>query len=160
MLGAVGLDRFQSAFLGNDNQAIYWVAITQVWFHVGQMMIIYVAGLQQIPQELYESAEIDGAGRWQAVPLRHAADGRPATAIVMPTRRPVVQGLDLILGLGGNPPKGSLDILSTRIYAGFANSQFGYAAAESLIFMALIAAITWLQRRAVKASNPDAWGTP
>ena len=50
----------------------------------------------------------------------------------------------------------TLDILSTRIYAGFANSQFGYAAAESLLFMALIAAITWLQRRAVKASNPDA----
>ena len=55
-----------------------------------------------------------------------------------------------------NPPKGSLDILSTRIYSGFANSQFGYAAAESLVFMALIAVITWIQRRAVKASNPDA----
>ena len=77
VLGAVGLDRFQSAFLGNDNQAIYWVAITQVWFHVGQMMIIYVAGLQQIPQELYESAEIDGAEPLAAVPLRHAAHGRP-----------------------------------------------------------------------------------
>ena len=83
VLGAVGLDRFQSAFLGNDNQAIYWVAITQVWFHVGQMMIIYVAGLQQIPQELYRSAEIDGGRPLAAVPLRHAADGRPATAIVM-----------------------------------------------------------------------------
>jgi raffinose/stachyose/melibiose transport system permease protein len=65
------------------------------------------------------------------------------------------KAFDLILGLGGNPPKGSLDILSTRIYAGFANSQFGYAAAESLVFMALIALITWIQRRAVKASNPD-----
>ena len=157
VLDAVGLDRFQSAFLGNDSQAIYWVAITQVWFHVGQMMIIYIAGLQQIPQELYESAQTDGATRWQQ--FRHITLPMvaPATAIVMAyTTVQSFKAFDLILGLGGNPPKGSLDILSTRIYSGFANSQFGYAAAESLVFMALIAAITWIQRRAVKASNPDA----
>ncbi|MEO8829474.1 sugar ABC transporter permease [Lapillicoccus sp.] len=157
ILGAVGLDRFQGAFLGNDNQAIYWVALTQVWFHVGQMMIIYVAGLQQIPQELYEAAEIDGAGRWQQ--FRHVTwpMTAPATAIVMAyTTVQSFKAFDLILGLGGNPPKGSLDILSTRIYAGFANSQFGYSAAESLVFMALIAAITWVQRRAVQTLQPDA----
>lgn len=156
LLDAVGLDRFQGAFLGNDNQAIYWVAITQVWFHVGQMMIIYVAGLQQIPSELYESADIDGASRWQQ--FRHVTLPMvaPATAIVMAyTTVQSFKAFDLILGLGGNPPKGSLDILSTRIYAGFANSQFGYAAAESIVFMALIAGITWIQRRAVKASTPD-----
>ena len=157
VLDSVGLGRFQSAFLGNDAQAIYWVAITQVWFHVGQMMIIYIAGLQQIPQELYESAQTDGATRWQQ--FRHITLPMvaPATAIVMAyTTVQSFKAFDLILGLGGNPPKGSLDILSTRIYSGFANSQFGYAAAESLVFMALIAAITWIQRRAVKASNPDA----
>jgi raffinose/stachyose/melibiose transport system permease protein len=156
VLDAIGLGRFQSAFLGNDAQAIYWVALTQVWFHVGQMMIIYIAGLQQIPQELYESAETDGANRWQQ--FRHITLPMvaPATAIVMAyTTVQSFKAFDLILGLGGNPPKGSLDILSTRIYAGFANSQFGYAAAESLVFMALIALITWIQRRAVKASNPD-----
>jgi len=156
ILGALGLDRFQSAFLGNDNQAIFWVAGTQVWFHVGQMMIIYVAGLQAIPAELYESAEIDGAGRWQQ--FRHVTwpMTAPATAIVMAyTTIQSFKSFDLILGLGGNPPKSSLDILSTRIYSGFANSQFGYAAAESLVFMALIAVITWIQRRAVKASHPE-----
>lgn len=156
VLGALGLDRFQGAFLGNDNQAIFWVAGTQVWFHVGQMMIIYVAGLQAIPAELYESAEIDGAGRWQQ--FRHVTwpMTAPATAIVMAyTTIQSFKSFDLILGLGGNPPKVSLDILSTRIYSGFANSQFGYAAAESLVFMALIAVITWLQRRAVNASHPE-----
>lgn len=156
VLEAIGLGQFQGAFLGNDAQAIYWVAITQVWFHVGQMMIIYIAGLQQIPQELYESAQTDGASRWQQ--FRHITLPMvaPATAIVMAyTTVQSFKAFDLILGLGGNPPKGSLDILSTRIYSGFANSQFGYAAAESLVFMALIAAITWIQRRAVKASSPD-----
>lgn len=121
VLDAVGLDQFQSAFLGNDAQAIYWVAITQVWFHVGQMMIIYIAGLQQIPQELYESAQTDGASRWQQ--FRHITLPMvaPATAIVMAyTTVQSFKAFDLILGLGGNPPKSSLDILSTRIYSGFA----------------------------------------
>ena len=156
VLGAVGLDRFQGAFLGNDNQAIFWVALTQVWFHVGQMMIIYVAGLQQIPAELYESAEIDGASRWQQFRNVTLPMVAPTTALVMAyTTVQSFKSFDLILGLGGNPPKGSLDILSTRIYSGFANSQFGYAAAESIVFMALIAVITWVQRRAVKTINPD-----
>jgi raffinose/stachyose/melibiose transport system permease protein len=156
VLGAVGLDRFQSAFLGNDNQAIFWVAATQVWFHVGQMMIIYVAGLQQIPAELYESASIDGAGKWHQFRYVTWPMTAPATGIVMAyTTVQSFKAFDLILGLGGNPPKASLDILSTRIYSGFANSQFGYAAAESLVFMALIALVTWLQRRAVRAINPE-----
>ncbi|MEP7331309.1 MAG: sugar ABC transporter permease [Terracoccus sp.] len=157
VLDAVGLGQFKGAFLGNDNQAIFWVAATQVWFHVGQMMIIYIAGLQSIPAELYESAELDGAGRWQS--FRHVTWPMTAAATSIVMAYTIVQSFkafDLILGLGGNPPKASLDILSTRIYSGFANSQFGYAAAESLVFMALIAVVTWLQRRGVRAINPEA----
>jgi raffinose/stachyose/melibiose transport system permease protein len=78
----------------------------------------------------------------------------PATAIVIAyTTVQSFKAFDLILGLGGNPPKPSLDILSTRIYAGFANSEFGYAAAESIVFMLVIALVTWLQRRAVRLSQ-------
>ncbi|HLR93249.1 MAG TPA: hypothetical protein VK053_01880, partial [Jiangellaceae bacterium] len=65
------------------------------------------------------------------------------------------KAFDLILGLSGNPPRYSMDILSTRIYTGFANSEFGYAAAESLIFMAFIAAIVIAQRRILKLTQKD-----
>jgi raffinose/stachyose/melibiose transport system permease protein len=51
--------------LGNESITLYSIALTQVWFHTGQMIVIYVAGLQQIPKELYEAAEVDGASRWQ-----------------------------------------------------------------------------------------------
>lgn len=157
VLRAIGLGGIQGSFLGNDSQAIYWVALTQTWAHVGQMMIIFVAGLQQIPQELYESAEIDGASRWHQFRYVTLPMVAPATAIVLAyTTVQSFKAFDLILGLAGNPPKTSMDILSTRIYSGFANSQYGYAAAESIIFMILIAVITWLQRRAVTASNPEA----
>lgn len=154
-LDAVGLGGMRSSFLGDD-QAIYWVAITQVWFHAGQMMVVFVAGLQSIPVELYEAAGIDGAGRWAK--FRHITWPMiaPATAIVVAyTTIQSFKAFDLILGLGGNPPKSSLDILSTRIYTTFANSDFGYAAAESLLFMILIGVVTITQRRMLRATTAD-----
>ena len=61
----VGLDSLALNWLGDARYALYSIAFTQVWFHTGQMVVIYVAGLQQIPQELYEAAEVDGATKWQ-----------------------------------------------------------------------------------------------
>lgn len=152
-LGAVGLDSWKGSYLGNAGLAIFFVAFTQVWAHTGQVMVIYIAGLQQIPAELYEAAAIDGASRWQRFKSVTWPMAAPATAIVIAyTTIQSFKAFDLILGLGGNPPLPSVDILSTRIYQGFANSQFGYAAAESILFMALILVITWMQRRAAKFS--------
>ncbi len=154
VLRLVGLDALQSAFLGEPSQAIFFVAITQVWFHAGQMMVIYIAGLQQVPQELYESALVDGASRWQRFRRITWPMIAPATAIVVAyTTIQSFKAFDLILGLSGNPPKASLDILSTRIYTTFTNAEFGYAAAESVFFMIIIGLVTWLQRRAVRLTQ-------
>jgi len=160
VLNAVGFDvaPLQLSYLGDDATAIYWVAIAQCWAHTGQMMVVYVAGLQAIPQEVYEAAEVDGASpgnkfRFITWPLV-----APATAIVVAyTTIQSFKAFDLILGLSGIPPRTSLDILSTRIYTTFANSQYGYAAAESIVFMALIAVVTILQRRALR-TIPQAEG--
>jgi raffinose/stachyose/melibiose transport system permease protein len=150
VLGAVGLDGLQSSYLGDDATAIYWVALAQVWFHVGQMMVIFIAGLQAVPRELYEASSIDGAGRWRQ--FRHITWPliAPATTIVVAyTTIQSFRAFDLVLGLGGNPPRPSLDILSTRIYATFVDNEYGYAAAQSLLFMVLIGVVTVLQRRAL-----------
>ncbi|MDQ0827010.1 raffinose/stachyose/melibiose transport system permease protein [Arthrobacter sp. B2I5] len=149
VLKTVGVDG--GAYLGNDAQALYWVAVTQVWFHSGQMMVVYIAGLQSIPKELYEAAEMDGANKWQQFKSITWPFVAPATSIVVAyTTVQSFKAFDLILGIAGNPPKSSLDILSTRIYSTFANSEFGYAAAQSIIFMAMIALVTWLQRRLLR----------
>ncbi|QJT06881.1 sugar ABC transporter permease [Streptomyces asoensis] len=150
-LRAVGLDSWQSVYLGNPDTAVFWLAVTQVWFHAGQMMVVYVAGLQAIPRELYEAAELDGAGRWDS--FRHITWPlvAPATGIVVAyTTVQSFKAFDLVLGLGGNPPGPALDLLSTRVYTTFSNNEFGYAAAQSLVFMALIALLTWVQRRALR----------
>jgi raffinose/stachyose/melibiose transport system permease protein len=153
LLNAVGfsVEPLQLSYLGNDASAIYWVALAQCWAHTGQMMVVFVAGLQAIPGEIYEAASMDGAS-----PLRTFGSitwplVAPATAIVVAyTTIQSFKAFDLILGLSGIPPKTSLDILSTRIYTTFANSQYGYAAAESILFMILIGVVTFAQRRALR----------
>ncbi|MFJ8862514.1 carbohydrate ABC transporter permease [Streptomyces sp. NPDC102451] len=150
-LRGVGLDSFQSVYLGDPDKAVFWLALTQVWFHAGQMMVVFIAGLQAIPRELYESAELDGAGRWAR--FRHITWPlvAPATGIVLAyTTIQSFKAFDLVLGLGGNPPGPALDILSTRVYTTFSNNEFGYAAAQSLVFMVMIALLTWVQRRALR----------
>ncbi|MEU4159019.1 sugar ABC transporter permease [Actinoplanes sp. NPDC026670] len=154
VLDTVGLGSWKSAFLGNEGTAILWVAMAQIWFHAGQMMIIYIAGINQIPQELYEAATTDGAGRWQQ--FRHVTWPMvaPATTLVIAyTTLQSFKAFDLILGLAGNPPRSGLDVLATRIYTTFANSQLGYAAAESIVFMVAIALVTYLQNRAAKVAH-------
>lgn len=154
ILGVVGLEDLQGAYLGDSQQALYWVAITQVWFHSGQMMVVFIAGLQGIPQELYEAAEVDGASRWQRFRAITWPMIAPAMTIVVAyTTVQSFKAFDLILGIAGNPPKASLDILSTRIYSTFANSEYGYAAAESLLFMAMIVIVTVVQRRVLKLTQ-------
>jgi raffinose/stachyose/melibiose transport system permease protein len=154
VLGGLGLDGLKSSFLGDESQAIFWVAFAQVWAHAGQLMVIFIAGLQQIPIELHESASLDGATQWQRFRYVTWPLIAPATAIVIAyTTIQSFKAFDLILGLGGNPPKSSLDILSTRIYTTFTNSQFGYAAAESVIFMLIIGLVSVLQRRAVRLTQ-------
>ncbi|MFJ3666849.1 carbohydrate ABC transporter permease [Streptomyces sp. NPDC090106] len=150
-LRAMGLDSWQSVYLGDPDAAVFWLALTQVWFHAGQMMVVYIAGLQTIPRELYEAAALDGAGRWTRFRYVTWPLVAPATGIVVAyTTVQSFKAFDLVLGLGGNPPGPALDILSTRVYTTFSNNQFGYAAAQSLVFMALIAGLTWVQRRALR----------
>ena len=155
-LQSVGLGTMTQGFLGDDQFAIYWVAITQVWFHTGQMIVVFVAGLQAIPAELYEAAEMDGASKWQQFKSVTWPLVAPAMGIVVAyTTIQSFKAFDLILGLAGNPPKGSLDILSTRIYTSFANSEFGYAAAQSVLFMLFIGAVTFAQRRVLRVVQKE-----
>jgi raffinose/stachyose/melibiose transport system permease protein len=147
LLHSIGLGALSGSYLGNQQTAIYWVALSQVWFHAGQLMVVFIAGLQVIPRELYEAAEMDGAGRWQQFRSITWPMIAPAMTIVVAfTTIQCFKAFDLILGISGSPTPAGLDILSTRIYTTFANSQFGYASAESIIFMIVIALVVFLQR--------------
>jgi raffinose/stachyose/melibiose transport system permease protein len=146
VLGSVGVQG--PGFLGESATAIYWLAVTQIWFHAGMMIVIFVAGLQAIPAELYEAAEVDGAGPWRRFTSITWPLIAPAMAIVVAyTTIQSFKAFDVVLSISGNPPSRALDILSTRIYSTFADAEFGYAAAESVLFIIFILVTVFVLRR-------------
>lgn len=155
LLAAVGLGSLQQPWLGDQDMAIYYLAFVQIWFHAGQMMVVYIAGLQQIPQDLYDAAGLDGAGRWQKFRFVTFPLVQPATVIVVAyTTIQSFKAFDLIIASTGGGPNHATEILATLIYTtAFRNFEMGYAAAQSVIFMIVIAVITILQRRAVALAS-------
>ncbi|WP_404431696.1 carbohydrate ABC transporter permease [Sutcliffiella horikoshii] len=154
---SVGLDMLANNWLGDQNIAIYSIAFVQVWFHTGQMLIIFVAGLQAIPEDLYEVAKIEGASRWQTFskvtwPLIAPA----ATIVVAYTTIQSFKAFDLIYAMTRGGPNYATEILATHIYTtAFRSFKFGYASAESVIFMLVIALITFLQFRVLRANRVE-----
>jgi multiple sugar transport system permease protein len=140
-LEAIGLERIN--FFGDPKWALPTLA-AMTWFSVGQTMIIYLAGLLNIPPSLYEAATIDGAGPW-----------RRFFAITIPMLSPtifytVVQGLILsfqfftsafILTKGG--PLKSTYFFNLMIYnVAFSNLKMGYASALAWFLLILILIMT------------------
>ncbi len=150
-LGAVGVEGLN--WLGNPRTGIWTLIVLAVW-QFGSPMLIFLAGLKQIPQELYEAASIDGAGGW-----------RKFVRITLPLLSPVILFnlvMQIISGFmvftqafvvtGGGP----LD--TTRFYAlylydqAFRNFRMGYASAMAWVLLLIIAFFTAL---AFKSS--DMW---
>lgn len=145
----VGLESFALNWLGSEGSALYAIAFTQVWFHTGQMMVIYIAGLQQIPQELYEAAEMDGATRWQQFRNVTWPMSIPTTIVVMAyTTIQSFRAFDLIFSMTQGGPNNSTNIFAVLIYQTiFSELRIGYAAAQSIFFILVLVLITLLQRK-------------
>ena len=150
----VGLPSFALNWLGSESSALYAIAFTQVWFHTGQMMVVYIAGLQQIPKELYEAAEVDGASRWKQFTKITWPMATPTTLVVMAyTTIQSFRAFDLIMVMTNSTagPNNSTSIFSTLVYFTLFNElRLGYAAAQTIFMVATMLLITWLQRRAFK----------
>jgi raffinose/stachyose/melibiose transport system permease protein len=154
-LKAIGMGSHAPLWLGNERITLYSIALTQVWFHTGQMIVIYVAGLQQIPKELYEAADVDGASRWQQFKGITWPMALPTTAVVVAyTTIQTFRAFDLIFAMTGGGPSYASEILVTQIYNNaFISQKFGYASAESVILVALVLFITWLQRKSLRLND-------
>ena len=116
------------------------VLLALVWKYFGYHMIIYIAGLQGVPKELIESAEIDGASNWQAVlyvkiPLISYAIKLSLFFAILGS----FQAFDLIIGLYGRSPPEEGQTLATFIYEwGLSRRQrYGIASAASIILFTI-----------------------
>lgn len=140
-------------WIGNPALVLPMMILLAVW-QFGATMVIFLAGLKQIPKELYEAAEMDGAGAWHRF-----------RAVTLPMLSPVIF-FNLLLGLigafqvfasayiisnGTGGPAGMTNFITLYIYKrGFADGQMGYAAAIAwvlLIVVAIIAVILFRTQR-------------
>ncbi|MDO7908026.1 sugar ABC transporter permease [Paenibacillus sp. JX-17] len=154
-LDAAHLGSLANNWIGDKKIAIYSIAFVQVWAHAGQMMIVFIAGLQSIPKELYESARIDGGSRWQLFrsvtwPLLAPS----ATIVVAYTTIQSFKAFDLIFVMTDGGPNYATEILSTFIYhTAFSSYKFGLASAGSMIFLVVLAVLTYIQFKALRADR-------
>lgn len=148
---------FNPTWLGDPQLAIFSLALVQIWTHSGQILIIFVAGLQTIPGDLYEVAQIEGANRLQTFRYVTWPMLAPVTIIaVVLTTIQSFKAFDLVFVMTDGGPFYSTEILSSFIYhQAFQDYKFGYAAAAAVIFMMLIALITFIQFKIVRRNGTD-----
>ncbi|KJL32204.1 carbohydrate ABC transporter permease [Microbacterium azadirachtae] len=125
------------------------VIITSVWRDMGYYMVLFLAGLQAIPQEYYEAAAMDGAGRWRTFWNITLPSLRPTTFLVLVLLSvSSFKVFDLIFVMTGGGPGRATLVLSQLIYQdGILNGQFGYSSAISLVLFLIVLIVTVFQFR-------------
>jgi multiple sugar transport system permease protein len=123
------------------------IIIVSVWKGMGYYMVMYLAGLQGIPGELYEAAEVDGANRWQRFKSITIPMLTPTTFLVtVMLTISSFKVFDLILVMTSGGPGRSTNVLVYQIYnEAFTNLKFGYSSAISMVLFVLVIIITIIQ---------------
>ncbi|MBI2104270.1 MAG: sugar ABC transporter permease [Candidatus Omnitrophica bacterium] len=145
----LGLSDFARAWLADRNTALTAVAIIHMWKGFGWGFVIFLAGLQTIPEQLYEAARVDGAGAW--LRFRH---------ITLPLLVPVcvvvsiltilgtMQIFALIIATTGGGPGYHTEVPITRIFHSMlGTSRFGYACAQGIVFGLILLVFSLVQMR-------------
>jgi len=156
LLQSVGLPTFN--WLGDTATAMPSLVLITIWKGAGFQMVIWLAGLQAVPQELYEAAAIDGANAWKSfwritLPLLS-----PTTFFLLITG--VIGSLQVfssVYVITGGGPRGATDVAVHRIYLrAFKSFEMGYASALAWVLFLVIFVLTllqvWYMRR--RESNP------
>lgn len=136
--------RWEQDWLGDPQLALWSIVGVIVWQFAGYSMVIFLAGLQSIPREVYEAAALDGAGPaklfWAVV--------RPllAPAFTINLMLSIIGGIklfDQVYALTGGGPGHATDTLSTLIYKdAFTLGEFGYSIALAVVLTVIVAVVS------------------
>ena len=139
VLESVGLGSLTREWLGDADTAFWAIVWVKTWSSAGFYTILLIAGISNIPKDVLEAADIDGATRWQK-----------STRIIIPMLRPVIKVVVIFLMLnglkmfeepqlmtGGGPNRGTEPISLYMYEQAFSNFNFGYASAIGVIFFLL-----------------------
>jgi multiple sugar transport system permease protein len=147
-------------FLSDPNLTIPALAITTIWWSVGFPMMLFLAGLQQIPADMYEAAALDNAGPWTRL-TRITLPSLRRTLILVIMLQTAAQlqlfGQAQLLTAGG-PSGASRPIVLLIFEVAFGRWELGYGAALAELLFLLVLAVTliqyWAVGRAAKEGRP------
>jgi raffinose/stachyose/melibiose transport system permease protein len=153
LLGAVGLQGWERPWLGDPGWALWSILVVMVWQYTGLAMVIFLAGLQGIPEELDEAGLIDGASSWRR--FRSVTLPLLAPALTVSATLTLIAGMrvfDQILALTGGGPDNATETLATQVYEQtFANGLFGYGSALALVLALLVMVFALAQLMILRA---------
>lgn len=148
-LSSLGLQQWTRNWLSDPHTALTTVAVVHSWKGFGWGFLIFLAGLQTIPKELYEAARVDGANAWHAfrkvtIPLMIPVVVLVSILTVLGT----MQAFVLIIAMTGGGPAYHTQVPVLRILASMrGSSRFGYACAQGISFGVILVAISLIQYR-------------
>jgi multiple sugar transport system permease protein len=147
-------------FLGTTSGAWFAVVLLTLWWTFGFNFILYTAAIQDISEEVYEAASIDGAGPWQQIRSITVPLLAPTMSLVF-----ILQLLaslkvfdQIFLLLAGGPNYSTRPVIMYIYDTGFTSYRGGYAAAATMVYFALLVGVstTWLLLRRRRNSVPNA----
>jgi raffinose/stachyose/melibiose transport system permease protein len=152
LLTKLGIPGFDRAFLGSPNTALPAIGFVDNWHWWGFLMVLFLASMQNIPPDLYESARLDGANRWQEFRDITLPGIRPTfTFMILMTTIWSFLTFDYIWILTQGGPAGASEVMSVLVFKeAFRNFNAGYASALGLtmsFFVGCVIAIFQVLRR-------------
>jgi multiple sugar transport system permease protein len=144
-----GIIREPLLWLADKDLAMPAVIMMTVWSGVGFSMVIYLAGMQGIPQELHEAAKVDGAGSWQR--LRHVTIPQLAPTTLFLLVMGIIGSLQVFTQIYIMTKGGPVERTTTMVYfiyqAAFKFYEMGYATTLAFVLFAITLVFTWIQLR-------------
>lgn len=153
----LGIEALSTNILGSEKWAWVGIVIVAVWQACAFNTILYLAGLQTVPSELYEASSLDGASTWQN--FRHITFPMIApffTINMVLAMKNFLMVFDQVVALTGGGPGRATESISLLIYnGGFQGGEFAYQSANSVIYFIVIMAVSILQIKFLQKREVD-----
>ncbi len=154
LLGAISFGSIKPAWLVSADSALLAIIILSAWQAAGFQMIIFLAGLQGIPQALYEAAQIDGGNAWQQ--FRHVTIPQLRNTTVFVIISTTILAFRLFTQVDvmtkGGPQDATVTVVFHAVDTGFRQQKIGYGSAVTVLFFIIVVTIALIQRALLKSN--------
>jgi multiple sugar transport system permease protein len=152
VLSKLGVVSDTTAWLVHTGQALTAISVLVVWFYAGFAMMMLLAGMQSIPQELYEAARVDGASWWTAerrvtLPLLRRW---LALSLIISVVGSLLAFNQFFIMTDGGPGTSTVTVVISIFDTAFAQMDVGLASAMSVVLVIVVGLITFLQFRVLR----------